>query len=424
MITAKLERQQLRQRRERTCHGANGRLAVVRQGALPAAAVTLVCRLLTPITVAILVTGVYSLFVLWRLRVTGGDPSFFVVAGPLATDPNQTLPNLHVFPSGTTYDGQFFYRLALEPWTNVQTAFGIQLDLPAYRQQRILYPLVAWAISGGLWQLTPIALIVANLVAVAVLAYAAAAFATTVGRSALASLLVPFYSGYVVTISRDLAELTEAALLAGGLVLLQRRRFWPASAALTIGAFAKETLLGVPIAGVVVWAVRRARTPRDEAGPPLLVWVIPLVAYAAWSLVMLVRWGTIGIGQGSVNFGVPLDGLGTHLRTLATSNWRANRVEIGILASMAGLVAAVVASYRTRLLANVLPLAGVLYALVALLYTSYIWQDDYAYLRALHELFLTASLALLVASVWATRALGLAAVALWVAFALQSGPAP
>ncbi|MGI9148504.1 MAG: hypothetical protein ACR2IK_18455 [Chloroflexota bacterium] len=388
------------------------------------AAVSRVGMLLTPVTVAILVTAAYSLLVLWRWRIIGRDPGFFVLAGPPLADPNQTLPNLHVFPPGTTYDGQFFYRLALEPWTNVRTAYGITLDVPPYRQQRILYPLLAWVLSGGMWQLTPLALIVANLVAVALLAYSAAVFATTSGRSALASLLVPFYSGYVVTISRDLAELTEAALLAAGLVLLERRRFWPASAALTIGAFAKETLLGVPIAGIIVWAVRRARTPRDAPGPPLRVWLIPLVVYAAWSLVMLSRWGTTGIGQGSVNFGVPLVAVLQHLRALATPDWRADRVEIGILASLVGLVAAVAVAYKTRLISNVLPLACLLYAILALFYASYIWQDDYAYLRALHELSLTGGLAVLAVSVWAARALGLTGVVLWVAFVLQSGPAP
>jgi hypothetical protein len=388
------------------------------------AAVTRACRLLTPMAVAILATAVYSLFVLWRWRVIGRDPSFFVVAGPPLTDPTQALPNLHVFPSGTTYDGQFFYRLALDPWTNVRTAYGITLDVPAYRQQRILYPLLAWALSGGMWQLTPLALIFANLVSVALLAYAAAVFATRSGRRALASMLVPFYAGYVVSISRDLAELTEAALLVVGVVLLERGRFWSASAALTVGVFAKETLLGVPIAGVIVWAVRRARTPHDRAGPPLMMWLIPLIAYAVWSLLMLSRWGTTGLGQGSVNFGPPLAAVLDHLRTLTTPDWRANRVEIGILASMVGVVAAVIAAYKSHLITNVLALACVLYAILALFYGSYIWQDDYAYLRALHELFLTGSLALLAVSVWATRALGLAGVVLWVAFALQSGPAP
>src|ERR1700730_14551424 len=104
---------------------------------------------MTPGVVAVVVTAVYCLYVWWRVRVTGGDPSFFIIAGPLATDPHNTLPNLHVFPSGTTYDGQCFYRLALDPWTADQTAYGITLDERAYRQQRILCPLLAWAISAG-----------------------------------------------------------------------------------------------------------------------------------------------------------------------------------------------------------------------------------------------------------------------------------
>ena len=383
---------------------------------------------LPPLAVALAVTAAYGLFVVWRLRAMDGDPSFFVVAGPLATDPTQTLPNLHVFPSGTTYDGQFFYRLALEPWTAVRTAYGITFDVAAYRQQRILYPLLAWALSGGTWQFAPTALIVANLLAVAALAYAAALFAASVGRAAAAAVMVPFYPGYLVTIARDLAELTEAALLASGLVLLARRRFWWASAALTAGAFAKETLLGVPIAGILLWTVRRARARRqsDPAAPPLAVWVLPLVGYAAWSAIMQVRWGTTGIGQGAVNFSAPLAGIVQHVATLATPDWRANRVEIGILLILAATVAAVGATYRARVLtgASVLPAACGVYAALALLYGSFIWHDPYAYLRALHELFLTGSLALLAVSVWATRALGVATVAAWVAFAMQHGRAP
>jgi hypothetical protein len=378
----------------------------------------------TPLAVAVVVTAVYGLYVFWRLIVTGGDPSFFIVAGPPTTDSHGILPNLHVFPAAT-YDGQFFYRLALEPWTSVQTAYGIQLDLPAYRQQRILYPLIAWAISAGRWQLTPVALIIANLLAVGALAYASAAFAATLGRNAFASVLVPLYPGYVLTISRDLAELTEAALLATGLVLLERRRFWLATAALTAGMFAKETLLGVPIAGVILWAIRRARR-RSDHGPPLRVWLVPLLTYAAWSVVMAIRWDASGMSQGYVNFGVPLDGLVQHLRALElATRWRAELVELGFLGLIAGVVTAVVATYHRRLFGtSVLPLACMLYAILALLYGAYIWQDNRAYPRALHELFLTAALALLAASVWFTRVLGLAAVVVWLAVAIQSGPVP
>jgi hypothetical protein len=395
----------------------------------PYAIVAHVARLwadLTPLAVALLVTAVYGLYVLWRLRITGSDPSFFVVAGPLATDPLNTLPNLRVFPSGTTYDGQFFYRLALDPLTQVQTAYGITLDVPAYRQQRILYPLIVWGISFGRWQLTPFALIATNLGAVGLLTYAAATYARMLGRNALASVMVAFYPGYVVTISRDLAELTEAALLVVGLVMIERRRYWPASAALTAGMLAKETLLGVPIAGIALWAVRRVRG-ENASGPPLIAWLLPVLMYGAWSGVMALRWGTTGLGQGSVNFGAPFDGLVQHLGTLelGTPAWRAHRLELGLLALIGLAVLGVLVTCRRLLLSTgVLPLACLLYAALALVYTSYIWHDDYAYLRALHELFLTASLALLGVSVWAARGLGLATTVLWLAFALQIGPAP
>jgi hypothetical protein len=65
-----------------------------------------------------------------------------------------------------------------------------------------------------------------------------------------------------------------------------------------------------------------------------------------------------------------------------------------------------------------------MYAVVALLYGSYIWHDDHAYLRALHELFAAASLALLISATWSPRLLGLATIATWLEFAVQVGPAP
>jgi hypothetical protein len=42
------------------------------------------------------------------------------------------------------YDGQFFYRLALEPFSTAERVDGIAFDAPAYRQQRIGYPLLAF----------------------------------------------------------------------------------------------------------------------------------------------------------------------------------------------------------------------------------------------------------------------------------------
>src|SRR5437588_9577196 len=66
------------------------------------------------------------------------DVSGFVTAGTDVTDPARSPRGLHVDP-GPGYDGQYFYRLALDPLTDRRTDFGIILDDAAYRQQRILY---------------------------------------------------------------------------------------------------------------------------------------------------------------------------------------------------------------------------------------------------------------------------------------------
>src|SRR5262245_13469598 len=43
------------------------------------------------------------------------------------------------------FDGQFYYAIARNPWVWRPTV----LDVPAYRHVRVLYPALAWALSGG-----------------------------------------------------------------------------------------------------------------------------------------------------------------------------------------------------------------------------------------------------------------------------------
>ena len=379
----------------------------------------------SPLGVAVVVTAAYAAFAMWRLTLAGGDPSMFIVAGPPATDPATALPNVHVYAPGTTYDGQYFYRLALEPWTRDRTDHGVTFDSPLYRQGRILYPLVAWGISLGDWRHTPAALIVANLLAVGVLAYAAAAFAVRVGRYAFAAVLIPMYPGYLATISRDLAELTEAAAMCVGLVLVQRGRFRLAAAALTASALARESALGLPIAGVLWWAMRRAR--RESSGNvPLGVWLAPIVVYAVWSRLLALRWGDLTFIPGDVNFAwPPLSGLATGLQQLGERgpDWR---IDLGLLALVLVAVMGVVVTTltRPRLLASPLPIACLLYAGLALFYSALIWRDEAAYPRALHEVWLTASLALLSGNVWIIRFLTIPTLWLWLAIALNRATPP
>ena len=88
--------------------------------------------------VVMLVTSVFALtFSVARLNALGGNQ-------PASSSPGTSSSELSRagLVSGTHspgYDGQFFYRLALRPWTQTRTEFGITFDEPAYRQQRLVY---------------------------------------------------------------------------------------------------------------------------------------------------------------------------------------------------------------------------------------------------------------------------------------------
>src|SRR5438874_5041675 len=100
----------------------------------------------------------YSVFVvaLWRAR--DRDISRFVVAGGPGVDAREVPSNLTVRKDLGGYDGMTFYRLALNPFTHEEKAYGIELDNPSYRQQRIGYPLLVFITTLGNARLVPSAL--------------------------------------------------------------------------------------------------------------------------------------------------------------------------------------------------------------------------------------------------------------------------
>ncbi len=98
-------------------------------------------RLNSPLFTGVITLIAYLAFLLTRLSLHGGDPSFFVTAGAFFVDRQSAPASLSILNGSHGYDGQFYYRLALDPFPAQRTNFGITLDVPAYRQQRILYPI-------------------------------------------------------------------------------------------------------------------------------------------------------------------------------------------------------------------------------------------------------------------------------------------
>jgi hypothetical protein len=173
----------------------------------------------------------------------------------------------------TGYDGQFAYYLARDGWAALP-----HLDAPAYRMSRILYPLLAAALSGGRVALLPWAMLAINYAAVvsgtAVLARWLAARAT----SPWWALAYAACAGLVFAYSRDCTEPLAFALAGAGTVAWLDGRRGIGWAALALAPLAREsTVLFAAALACAAVARRRWR----EVGA-LAVSAVPMVLWQAY----------------------------------------------------------------------------------------------------------------------------------------------
>lgn len=354
----------------------------------------------------------YGAFAAARLHYLGGDPSGFVVAGDAFADRDEAPTNLLVQEDSAGYDGVFFYRLALDPFTGERSDFGITIDAPAYRQQRILYPLITWALSAGSPTLVPALLVAVNWIGLGVIAFLAATFCQRAGHRPLWGLVVAGHPGFVLSLARDLSEITAAAFVIGGLVAWQRSRFAVAAIVLSLAALARETTLLVPL-GLAVGTWIESRSKR--AG-----WLLmPAAVFALWQLGLATRWGVFPF-EASTALALPFTGIARFVATYVPPE---GAVALSYLAG-AGYLAGVVAvtglivqgsGARPPMVATWLAYLTLTTAL-----SFSVWIEDVSFLRATTELQMFSVLLLVGSrrSLGGTRALGvvgLATAALWLA---------
>lgn len=347
-----------------------------------------------PAAVALAAGVAGTLFVLARLAVAAhGDTSRFVMAGTDFVDPATAPAGLHVFP-GSGYDGQFYYRLALDPADLAHRAFGITLDA-GFRVQRIGLSVVSWAASAGRHPLVPDAMIAVNLAALTVLAFLGALIARDAGRRAVWGLLVPGFWGFLFSIGRDLPEVVASCFLVGGIVLLRRNRPVAAGIALAAAALTLETTLDVAIAIFVVFAFEVVRG-RRRAGRRDLAWVLPGLAFVAWQVVGWVATGALPMrADTGNNLAVPLvNPVGATAHYLAhpfsgsALVWLGELFVLGVVTLVAGW-----SLWRARVPAWV-RLAWGISLLVALSLSHTVWYGK-ANFRGFEDLYLLSVIVLL-----------------------------
>ncbi|MFZ9629186.1 MAG: hypothetical protein ACO3C1_07520 [Ilumatobacteraceae bacterium] len=211
----------------------------------------------------------------------------WVTAGDAYTDPS-TVPGGISVLAGDGYDGQFFYRLALHPWRlGIGPFDGIRFDT-AFRAGRIAYPALAWLVSlGGRPALVPAALVLVNLAAIGVLAWAGSHLAVSSGMRAAWGLVLPSFVGVAFSFSRDLSEIVAAAAVFSALHFLRRDRVGPAALALVVAVLSREqSVLAVAAlaVGVLVTSARAKQLGLGVARAATVA-VVPAIAFVTWQVV-------------------------------------------------------------------------------------------------------------------------------------------
>ncbi len=226
------------------------------------------------------------------------------------------------------------------------------LDAPAYRERRILLPLVMHAVGLGRPGLIIQAFALGNLFCLALLAALLARwwFPPTDLDNLLRWAGVLFGAGLVVSATRSLTDGPALLLIAIGARQLERGRTWVAAVVLGLAGLVRETSVLCAAAfwpsesrqpGEPLWRARRRA---------LLATLVCLGPIALWTAILFAHYGRIG---GLRNIAPPFVALAGKARELAGA-WRtrgfdrAIRDELLVAATLAVQIGFLIARPRPR----------------------------------------------------------------------------
>jgi len=299
-------------------------------------------RLWFPVLVAAALFGCVIAALVVR---TGFDPSKLIRAAPPWTDPALTLPSLTVLPAEYGFDGQFFYRLAISPFSSAPTVAGVTFDIPAMRGSRWGLGVAGFAASFGQPDLVPAALLFVNGCALVMIALIGGMFAQTSGRHAGWGLLFALWPGFAYSLSLDTSEILTSAFLLGGLLAARRQSFVLAAILMSAAVLTRETAMVGAAALLIAGLWSRFGPGRADATAPPTTgqWIagaIPIALLAGSQLAQRALHGQLPLSAAAGNnTGPPFFGVLTALGESIADPDAGNLVRLVSLLFVLGLIA-------------------------------------------------------------------------------------
>jgi hypothetical protein len=308
------------------------------------------------------------------------DPTIFIALGEDA--PVQTEYAVGLLGEVTTrhdlgHDGKFFFAQANDPWYLEPEKNAVVLDRPAYRGQRMLFPLIA----GGFGFFPPgvvvWSMLGTNLLAMAIGAFLAAKLAAMWGGSTWLGLWVPLNIGLLFELDIGGAGILAYACCLGGLYALVTQRTWLAPILFAAAALSREVMVLFAVGVFVLWWLERRELPWRLV-------ITPVVAMAVWYLYLHVRLaGVPGVGGGTETFAPPFVGFSEAFRS-----WVRDPTNLFYeLPLLAVIVAFVPLALRSRLL---IAWGALPFVALATILSVNVWREPFDLTRALAPVFTAA----------------------------------
>jgi hypothetical protein len=226
-----------------------------------------------------LVTAIAVVYLAIVVAAQGGDPLALATLGTRFSEGD---------PNGSEgYDGQFAYYIARDPLNGWQ-----HCDVPAYRYQRMLYPMLARLLALGQEAWIPYALPLINLAALGVGTWLTEKILRRYRMSRWYALTYGLYAGQLMSVRLNLNEPLSYTLVQAGILAAERDRWRWGVLLFALAALAKETAL-VFVGGYLLFLLARRQRGRF-AGLALGVGL----PFLAWQGVLWAWLGRPGLGSG------------------------------------------------------------------------------------------------------------------------------
>lgn len=345
----------------------------------------------SPLVTTCIVAILYAIFLSIVLSKINYNFSYFITAGDFFVEKNFLHPEISIRKDSLGYDGQFYYRLTLDPFTKNFIDFGITFDNPLYRQQRIIYPLLTWIFSFGNQRLIPYILVTINFLALLGITYCGSLLAKSVGKHAAWGMLFGLYAGFLFTLVRDLTEITEILFFLIALLLYQHKRFFLAIMFFILMILSKETSVLL----LILFSVYVLLKSRISGVKTKWLFLLPFLTYVFWHMYLYTIWGGNWSLELTNNIGIPFVGISSFINQIMRLGNHFERVWMIEIITLFIFSFITLVSIRKSSAYLFEKTAWILYLILILSLTNTVWSEDWAFMRALSEFYILGIILLL-----------------------------